>query len=655
MTAVGDVAALWDVQNKHKPMILQDHTESIYDACFSADGQYLVTASSDGTAKVWDTNTGERIMTLGEHRDTVWTARFSPDGRYIITGSEDTTARLWDLHTEKTAHIMDGHDGAILSARFSSDGRNVAIASFDGSTSIWDTNTGKRKRLLEGHEGQIYQATFSPDGNLCLTTSADGTAKIWNVDEVRGSQLYPGLFIKLVAGSETVDVLANGQRSAIARSGEHDIIVFDGKDKMYLNTHMGRVSDVQLNVDGSLLLALSSEVDLSQSWVHLWQIPSGRHRWVVQTDTFAHGVCFSHDSRYAVIALSDGTVRLLDNDTGSTVHEFGKFGEDVLSAQLSSDGKRLLTVLGKKVLFPDRISVWKIPNQQLLFTLNYEQRYTLSALFDPSGERIFVLSHLFDTADPVRLTILNGLSGRQILALDFDIFYPNGIEFSPEGRDVLAVAEGGKQHMWRAAPWKLRDLPENELLDSDDWQARFKLWKQEQTEVDLSRRPLNRFSTTKDSARKNTAHADQDFLTFGVLLKVEAPSEFSQTNPHHVAQKSVFLCSQGQTNILLDNDSFPAEYKMYIQEFGPDLERFHNQELSLRFHGYRRDSEYSLWYYYLLGPDGKQPPGKPWILLYRSKSDKRCALTGIFMNTDGEIISMPQDLITEASESEDNL
>lgn len=33
----------------------------VWDACFSADSAYLVTASSDFTAKLWDVNSGDVI------------------------------------------------------------------------------------------------------------------------------------------------------------------------------------------------------------------------------------------------------------------------------------------------------------------------------------------------------------------------------------------------------------------------------------------------------------------------------------------------------------------------------------------------------------------------------------------------------------------
>ena len=48
-----------------------------------------------------DALTGAReVRTLEGHGDWVWSAAFSPDGRFVVTGSSDDTAKLWELEFE---------------------------------------------------------------------------------------------------------------------------------------------------------------------------------------------------------------------------------------------------------------------------------------------------------------------------------------------------------------------------------------------------------------------------------------------------------------------------------------------------------------------------------------------------------------------------
>src|SRR5207244_5758051 len=77
-------------------------TLSLHDALpISPDGQTVLTASWDWTARLWEANTGKPIGSPMQHSSTVRAAAFSPDGTKIITGagSLDKTARIWDPRT----------------------------------------------------------------------------------------------------------------------------------------------------------------------------------------------------------------------------------------------------------------------------------------------------------------------------------------------------------------------------------------------------------------------------------------------------------------------------------------------------------------------------------------------------------------------------
>ena len=50
---------------------LKGHQRWVWDCCFSADSAYLVTSSSDETAKLWDLTQGEPIRTYSGHTKAV--------------------------------------------------------------------------------------------------------------------------------------------------------------------------------------------------------------------------------------------------------------------------------------------------------------------------------------------------------------------------------------------------------------------------------------------------------------------------------------------------------------------------------------------------------------------------------------------------------
>ena len=77
----------------------------------------------------------ERTQLTG-HQDRVISASFSPDGQRIVTASSDKTARVWDLKGTPIA-VLTGHQSGVISASFSPDGQRIVTASSDGTARVW--------------------------------------------------------------------------------------------------------------------------------------------------------------------------------------------------------------------------------------------------------------------------------------------------------------------------------------------------------------------------------------------------------------------------------------------------------------------------------------------------------------------------------------
>ena len=86
-------------------------------AIFSPDGQTILTASPDGTARLWNVATGEPKSEPLLHEGRVLFAAFSPDGKTVVTASSDRTARLWDVATGQQRLDSLAHDSPVDSRR----------------------------------------------------------------------------------------------------------------------------------------------------------------------------------------------------------------------------------------------------------------------------------------------------------------------------------------------------------------------------------------------------------------------------------------------------------------------------------------------------------------------------------------------------------
>ena len=176
------------------------HRSTVRDVAFSPDGNRLLTASHDGTARVWDAQTGSPITPELKHGRWVFHAEFSPDGRRVVTASHDGTARVWDAQTGRPITPAPGpmrHSIAVRDACFSPDGGRVATVGFDGMARIWDA-VYWRTALSPAFSRRSFAARrFTPDGSHVLTVGSDSTARIWNLTTVGSSAVT----VELAAGA----------------------------------------------------------------------------------------------------------------------------------------------------------------------------------------------------------------------------------------------------------------------------------------------------------------------------------------------------------------------------------------------------------------------------------------------------------------------
>ncbi|ACK68334.1 WD-40 repeat protein [Rippkaea orientalis PCC 8801] len=173
---------LWNIEKMPPQLIHQftAHQETIYQLSFSPDGQTLVTASGDKTAKLWDLQGNLQQEFLG-HTAQVNGLAFSPNGQYLLTASEDSTAKLWDLKGNVLA-TLESDLFPVSRVNFSPDGQKLATASRDGTVRLWDLE-GHLHTQMKGHQEAIGELQFTQDSQQLITIDRDGAVKIWPVQE----------------------------------------------------------------------------------------------------------------------------------------------------------------------------------------------------------------------------------------------------------------------------------------------------------------------------------------------------------------------------------------------------------------------------------------------------------------------------------------
>jgi WD40 repeat protein len=88
--------------------VIEGHTDSAYSIAYSANGQRLVSGSSDRTVRLWSAVTGENIAVFQGHEGSVTSVGCSPDGQRIVSGSDDKTVRVWNTATGESIALFHG-------------------------------------------------------------------------------------------------------------------------------------------------------------------------------------------------------------------------------------------------------------------------------------------------------------------------------------------------------------------------------------------------------------------------------------------------------------------------------------------------------------------------------------------------------------------
>jgi WD40 repeat protein len=434
LTASEDgTARIWSAVNGQHLARLQEHRGPVRSALFSPDGQHIVTASDDMTAKIWESITGECLATLKGHTKGVYRAAFSPDGLRVVTASDDQTAKVWNATSGRLLVTLNGHTDRVLSAMFSSDGLRIVTASSDHTARVWDAASGQLLTTLTGHGNWVNVATFSPDGRRILTASYDKTARVW---DAKNGQLLFTLTGHIDNVSKAV-FAPDGQRIATA-SYDNTARVWNAASGQLLATltgHKDAVLSVAFSSDTQFILTGSGD-----GTARLWNSTSGQLLATLKGHTGrVESAMFSPDNHNILTGGADCSARIW-NAVSSQVLEASLQGnaDQILSAAFSYDGKRILTTSRDKT-----VRLWNAVAGQLLATPQLADTPARSAVFSHDGQRIL-------TYDDKTVRLWSGVTGEPLATLKGHTGQVSSAVFSPDDQSIVTASDDMTARIWNS-------------------------------------------------------------------------------------------------------------------------------------------------------------------------------------------------------------
>jgi WD40 repeat protein/serine/threonine protein kinase len=413
------------------------HEASLLSVCFNSDGKWVVTASSDHTARVWEAATGKAVGEPLRHGGQVNSAVFSPDGKWVVTASDDGTARLWDAASGKAVNEPLRHDGRVNSAAFGSDGKWVVTASDDGTARLWDAASGKQLGQPFRHDGFVYSAEISPDGKLVVTTSSDQTARLWEAASGKpvGEPLRHDKDVWHAAFSPD-------GKWVVTASSDHTARVWESASGTPVGQplrHNARVDTAAFSPDGKWVVT-ASEDHTGQVWEAATGKPVGEP---LRHDNNVSSAEFSPDGKWVVTASADRRAQVWEAATGKPVGEPLLHDGSVSSAEFSPDGKWIVTASADRAAH-----VWKAATGKAVSEVLRHSGSVRDAAFSPDGNWIVTGS------DDHTTRVWEAATGK---AADEPLWHDARINvavFSPDGKWVVTASSDGTARVWDSATGK---------------------------------------------------------------------------------------------------------------------------------------------------------------------------------------------------------
>jgi WD40 repeat protein len=429
--------------------------EAFNAASFSPDGQHIITASDDGTARVWQTDNNAKPQVLVGHTGPVTSAEFSQDGQFIVTASQDGTARLWHAQDAEMLRVFQ-HEGPVRSAGFSPDGQSIVTVSRDGSAWVWRTDDAARPfdELSRGPGKRVNFAAFSPDPKVprIVTTSWDRSAQVWQADGSGHFSLRQELPQRHEGPVNAAAFSRDGQRIVTAsQDGTALLWRAAGPEPSFqldkqLVGHKGALQSAAFSPTGRFIITASQD-----GTARVWRTRASGSAVVItvlkgHTGPVTAATAFDRadqDDLRVVTASLDGTARVWHADLRNqpVVTHVMEHAESVTDAGYSPDGQLIVTASQDGVA-----RVWHADGSQPPIELRSHTASLTSAAFSPDPKVPRIVTTSWDRTAQVWELRSGGWEATPPLKHPAPV---QSAAFSPDGYRIVTAAQDGIARVWQ--------------------------------------------------------------------------------------------------------------------------------------------------------------------------------------------------------------
>lgn len=176
---VGTLIVIKDIK-KGDTVLTLEHQGDVTSLDYSPQGEWLASASEDGTIKTWR-RIGRIVDTFKSKAGGVTVLKYQPvlDGK-LAYGTVNGQLFLIDSKSKEHLSLSGKHVDAVTSLSFDHSGRRLMSSSLDGWIKLWDVSTGGILLAINVNTPVLSAAFFGDEHELLAASGKDGRVALWN-------------------------------------------------------------------------------------------------------------------------------------------------------------------------------------------------------------------------------------------------------------------------------------------------------------------------------------------------------------------------------------------------------------------------------------------------------------------------------------------
>ena len=283
------------------------HGDTNYDVTASTDGQFLATASADGSARIWrvaDLHEPTRCWFNLTGVDSPSDVAFSPDGQWLAVSTTNGTLSLYSTRLRKLVHRLDlrRERFKFIQLGFAADNRTVLVRAQRGDQDrgllVWNSAQPEEYRLIS--TPPLVDFAVSADGRRMVSMSEepDRQVTIWDTHSLQPEPLATG--DERTTGVVQLVQLSPDGRTVAYEWREGAVVVDLVSGRRTVLTIEYPLQALALNTDGTKFCSVDGTGNF-----YLYDVASGRrtarHR-VSELWTYRRSIHMSPDERFVAVS-----------------------------------------------------------------------------------------------------------------------------------------------------------------------------------------------------------------------------------------------------------------------------------------------------------------------------------------------------------------